>query len=68
MVIEDLKKHPDLLVKETDNLNITVILLASLTAELKERLVAVVSIYIINSIIVLYTFINFSLSQPWHWH
>ena len=39
MVIEDLKKHPDLLVKETDNLNITVVLLASLTAELKERFV-----------------------------
>jgi hypothetical protein len=68
MVIEDLKKHPDLLVKETDNLNITVILLASLTAELKERLVAVEALSVINSIIVLYTFRNFPLSQPWHWH
>ncbi|XP_045190631.2 uncharacterized protein LOC123547523 [Mercenaria mercenaria] len=37
LVIEDLKRHPDLLVKETDSLNVTVILLASLTAELRER-------------------------------
>lgn len=37
MVIEDLKRHPDLLVKETNSLYITVKLLASMTAELAER-------------------------------
>ena len=36
LAIEDLKKHPDLQVKMTDSIEVTVILLSSLTSELIE--------------------------------
>ena len=39
LAIEDLKRHPDLQVKSTDSVEVTVVLLASFTADLIDRLV-----------------------------
>ena len=39
LAVEDLKRHPELQVKFTDSIEVTVVLLSSITADLVERLV-----------------------------